>query len=138
MWVVVVLAAVMTSGCIGDECKLSGQSTENKMVNVPPGAIMTMALQGCSTCDHSQNSVVWTMAEADKEIASGDVEISLSPHCPVREHISVVPVINGDGFADNNYRNCGDVIDIDGYVTNRSNVTLLTVNARMRCASLDE
>lgn len=136
-WVVVVLALLTLPGCPGDACELSGQSENARGTDFPPGAVLSFALRGCSTCDHSRISAVWDITGVDSN-TTGNVEIQLSPHCPVRDMTSEVPANIGDGFADNNYRNCGDVIDLDGYVTNRTNVVLKSIDVTMRCAALEE
>jgi hypothetical protein len=132
-WVVVILASVVVSGCIPtDACDANGQSNHNELVNAAPGAVLTLALAGCSTCAHSHVSGYWTKTSTDLN-TTGYVEIQLFPRCFVRDITVMANPGDGEGIADGNVKNCGDVVDYDGYVTNRTNVTLDKMEITMVC-----
>jgi hypothetical protein len=128
---------VALSGCIvsKDECNKSAKKAMDTMEQASPGAVLTVALTGCSTCDHSSVQGRWSLPAT---ATTGYVEIQLSPHCLVRDTTVMVTPDTDTGVADNNFKNCGDVIDLDGYVTNRSNVTLEHMYIELTCPSLGE
>ena len=136
---VVAVAVVFLAGCIFAEenkCIVDKQADDEKLV-AAPGAVLAVALAGCSTCDHSHVNAYW---QTPGTPATGDIEIQLVPHCPVRDTTVLVPVTAnpGVGTADNNWRNCGDVIDLDAYVTNRSDATLDRMSIQLFCPRLEE
>jgi hypothetical protein len=137
---VVAVVLVLLSGCISkDECNLEGKKAEGDLINAAPGAVIAKSLAGCSTCGHSKVKAHWSNLTIDPS-TTGYVEIQLAPHCLSRDTtvMADVQTSNGEGVADNNYMNCGDVVDYDGYVTNRTNVTLQFMDMEMICPTTGE
>src|SRR3954468_8655603 len=101
MRMVVVVLGVL-SGCIvsKDECKAYGKSATDEIHQAAPGAVLAVALAGCSTCGHSQVEAHWSLPA--NQSATGTVEIQLVPHCLVRDTTLTVDVFTGTGIADNN------------------------------------
>jgi len=131
-WVVVITAAVAVSGCIKEACDATGKYAEDTVINAAPGAVLSLALEGCSTCAHSHVSGYWPKANTDLS-TTGYVEIQLIPRCFVRDITTMANPRDGEGIADGNVKNCGDVVDYDGYVTNRTNVTLDMMEIHIVC-----
>lgn len=128
---------VFLSGCIisKDECAVRDKKGEDYLEQAAPGAILSVALRGCSTCGHSSVTGRW---EPSPEAITGDIEVQLVPHCFVRDTTVYGAPGERNTSADNNWKNCGDVIDVDAYVTNRTNGTLLFMSIDARCPSLEE
>jgi len=127
---------VLLSGCIisKDECNKSAKKATDDITQAAPGAVLAVALSGCSTCDHSSVQGKWPY----QMNATGYIEIQLSPHCFVQDTTIMANPTADTGVADNNWKNCGDVIDLDGYVTNRTNVTLPYMSIELTCPSMGE
>ncbi len=134
---VVVAVLLLLSGCIfeGNKCTVDKQA-DDEIQNAAPGAVVSVALAGCSTCDHAHVNAYWQPPAS----GTGNIEIQLSPVCPVQDTEVLVPVTTspGTGTADNNWKNCGDVIDVNAYVTNRSDVTLDRMSIQLFCPRLEE
>jgi hypothetical protein len=133
--VVAVLVAVTTAGCT-DECALEGQTAKDSLDNAAPGAVLTLALAGCSTCGHTKLTAIWNGSNLLD--ATGYVEIQLSPQCFVRDTTVMATPFERSGIADTNVKNCGAVVDYAAYVTNRTNVTLDYMDIHMTCPTLAE
>ena len=136
----VVVVVVLASGCIlpasNDECKLNGHVASQDSADWAPGAVIPLAVAACSTCGHSHVSANWD--KPTESNVTGYVELQLSPICPVQDTTVMANPATGEGLADNNHKNCGDMIDYNGYVTNRTNVTLHRVKASLVCPTMGE
>jgi hypothetical protein len=71
-------------------------------------------------------------------MVSGTVEVTLAPICPVRDTTITVAPSAGMAIADNNHKNCGDIVDYDGFIKNNSNVVIPMMEITLTCCTLGE
>lgn len=137
MHLVVVVVALL-SGCIisKDECNESGKTGNDTLANVQPGIELRVTLNGCSTCGHAKVNGTWT--RPSDPVITGSVDVTLSPVCPVQDTTVKAAPDDGHAVADNNHKNCGDVVDYDGYLKNNSNVVIPMMEITMTCCTLGE
>ena len=134
MRALILVLVVVASGCDPGSCKATGKSAMNALADAAPGAVLTVALAGCSTCAHSHVSGYWSTNTVDSQ-TTGTVELQLSPSCFVKDVQVDAPPRDGNGIADGNFQNCGDTVDYSAYMTNRTNVTFDTFQMTLVCPS---
>lgn len=134
----VAAALVLVSGCIisKDECNETGKTDSDRLAAVQPGIEVRASLNGCSTCGHAKATGTWT--PPSDLVVTGSIEVTLAPVCPVRDTTLAVAPSAGMAVADNNHRNCGDVVDYDGFIKNNSNVTIPMMEIELTCCTLGE
>ena len=134
----VVVGLVLLSGCIisKDECNESGKMAGDKLANVQPGIELRVDLTGCSTCGHAKVNGTWT--RPSDPVITGSVDVTLQPSCFVQDTTVKAAPDDGKAVADNNHKNCGDVVDYSGFLKNNSNVTIPMMEINMTCCTLGE
>lgn len=135
MLLTVVVVAI--SGCIEDACDVSGKTVHDEVANAAPGAVLTLALEDCSTCGHTRATGKWSL-DGFNPGTTGHVEVQLSPKCLVRDTTVMANPLDGEGVADTNVKNCGEIVGYNAYVTNRTNMTLLKMELTLVCPTLAE
>jgi len=132
----VVVIALVGTGCEEDLCDLDGISKTGELLRAAPDGMLMVTATGCSTCGHAKVTGTWDLAVDPS--ATGTVEIILSPQCPVADiEVQVQPGASFGG-AEGNVRNCGDVVDYVGYVTNRTNLTFERMTIQLTCPTYME
>jgi hypothetical protein len=129
------LTVCLLNGCgLDSSCDRFGRSTKANMPAAPPGTMLQALLGKCSTCGHSQAEGKWDLTTVP-DTATGNVDLKLSPGCFVTSTEQMAqPFI--DGFSvNNNWKNCGDMVDVYGYLTNNTNVTLNNFQLTLYCPS---
>jgi hypothetical protein len=129
----VLCLTIVLAGCgLDSNCTSRGKSTMTSMMNVAPGTMLSVLLSACSTCAHSQAEAQWPTAKLGASV-TGTVDVKLSPGCFVQDTTQMLGPLLGDGTADANWKNCGDTLTVNAYVTNNLSVTLDSLKLTLYC-----